>query len=92
MVNVSTSLNNLNTKVDDSDVGKFKTAPEDLKKLSDSVDNEVAENTKFNALEAKVNDLEKKIPDTTTLIHLNQYNTYKEKNGDVDKKYQMQVV
>ena len=41
-------------------------------------------------LETKVNSLEKKIPDATTLIHINQYNTDKQnldkKIGDVDKK------
>ena len=91
MVNVSTSLNNLITKEDDLDFGKLKTAPVDLKKLSDVVDNEVAKNTKFNTLKTKVNNLEKKIPDATTLIrHINQYNTDKQnlekKIRDVDKK------
>ena len=57
------------------DVSKLKTVPVDLKKLSDVVDNEVVKNAKFNTLETKVNNLEKKIPDATTLIHINQYNT-----------------
>ena len=95
LVNVSTSLNNLKTKIDDLDVGKLKTVPIDLKKLSDVVDN-VVKNTKFNTLKTKVNTLGKKIPDATTLIHINQYNTDKQnlgkKFGDVDKKYQTQVV
>ena len=64
MVNVPTSLNNLKTKVDDLDVGKLKTFPEDLKKLSDVVDNEVVKNTKLNTLKEKVN--RKKIPDAST--------------------------
>ena len=55
-----TSLNILKTKVDDLDIGKFTTAPVDLKKLSSAVDNEVAKNTKFNTLKTKVNNLEKK--------------------------------
>ena len=67
-----------------------------MKNLGDIVDNEVIKNTKFNTLKTKVNNLEKKILDATTLIHINQYNTDKqnlEKNiGDVDKKHQMQVV
>ena len=71
----------------------MKTAPADLKNLSDVVDNEFVRSTKFNTLVAKVNNLEKKIPDATTLIHINQYNTDKQnlvkKLGDVDKKYQM---
>ena len=37
LVNVPTSLNNLRAKVDDLDVPKLKTAPVDLKKLSDVV-------------------------------------------------------
>ena len=74
LTNVPTNLNNLKTKVDDLDVGNLKTFPVDLKKLSD-VDNEVVKNTKFNTPKAKVNNLENKIPDATTLIHINQYNT-----------------
>ena len=96
LVNVPTSLNNLKINADDLDVGKFKTAPVGLKKLSDVVDNELVKSTKFNALKTKVNRLEKKIPDATTLIHINQYNIGKQnlekKIGDVDKKYQIQVV
>ena len=45
-----------------------------MKKSNAVVDNEVAKNTKFNALKTKVNNLEKEITDTTTLIHINQYN------------------
>ena len=48
------------------------------KKISDVKDNEVAKNKQFNTLKTKVNNLEKKIPDTTTLIHTNQYNTDKQ--------------
>ena len=86
LVNVSTSLNNLKTKVDVLDVSKLKTVPVYLKKISDVVDNEVAKNTKFNTVKTKVNNLEKKIPDATTLIHINQENTdkrnLKKKIGD----------
>ena len=70
-VNVPTSFNNLKTKADDLDVGKLKTVPVYLKKLSDVVDNKGVKNTKLNTLKAKVNNLEKKIPDATTLIHIN---------------------
>ena len=90
LTNVATSLNNLKTKVDDLDVGKLKTVPLDLNKLSDAVDNGVVKNTKFYTLETKVNNLDKKISDGTTLIHINQYNTDKKtlekKIEDVDKK------
>ena len=56
----------------------MKTVPVDWKKLSDVVDNEVIKNTKFITLKAKVNNLEKKIPDGTSLIQINQYNTDKQ--------------
>ena len=75
---VPTSLINLKTKVDNLDIGKLETFPVDLKKLSDVVDNEVVKNTKFDTLKAKLNSLEKKIPDATTLIHISQYNTNKQ--------------
>ena len=55
LVNVPISLNNLKRNVDDLDV----------------VDNEVVKNTKFNTLKTNVNNLEKKIPDATTIIHIN---------------------
>ena len=90
LVNVPTSLNNLKTKVDDLDVGKLKTVPIDLKKLSDVVANEFVKNTKLNTLITKVNSLEKTVPDATTLIHINQYNTDKQnlekKIGEIDNK------
>ena len=54
MVNVPTSLNNLKIKVDDLYVGKLKTM--DLRK--------------FNTLKTQINNLEKKILDPTTLIHI----------------------
>ena len=83
-------MNNLKTKVDDLDVGKLKNVPVDLKKLGNVVDNKVVKSKKFSMLRTKVNNLEKKIPDATTLIHINQYNTDKQnlnkKIGDVDKK------
>ena len=51
---------------------------------------DVVKNTKFITLKTKVNSLENKIPDATTLIHINQYNAGKQslekKIGDVDKK------
>ena len=67
-----------------------------MKKLSDVIDTEVVKNTKCNTLKTKVNSLEKKIPDATTLMHINQYITDKQilekKIGGVDKKYQIRVV
>ena len=59
MINVPTSLYNLKTKVDDLDIGKLKTIPVDLKKLSNIVGKQVVKNRKFNTLKTKVNNLEK---------------------------------
>ena len=70
--NVATSFKNLKTNVDDVDVGKLENLPVDLKKLTDIVDSEVVKNIKFNTLNTKVNNLEKKTPDVTTLIHVKQ--------------------
>ena len=73
--NVPNSLNNLKTKIDDVDVGELRSVPVDLEKLSNVVDNEVVidfiKNRKFNTLKTKVNNLEKKISDKNTLIHIN---------------------
>ena len=95
LTNFPTRLNNLETDVDDLDVGRLKTVPVGLKKLSDVVENEIVKSTKFNTLKTKIIDLEKKTPDETTLIRINQYNTDKQnldKNiGDVGEKYQIQV-
>ena len=55
-------------KEDELDVGKLKTVPAYLKKLSDVFDNEIVENTKFNKRKTKLNSLEEKIPDATNLI------------------------
>ena len=88
MVNFSTGLDNWKTKVDVLDVGKLKTVSIYLKKLSDVVSKKVVKNTKRSKLNTKVNNLEKKIPDATNLIHINQYNTDKKvwKKRDLDKK------
>ena len=72
MLKVSTGLNNLKTKVDALDVGKMKTVPKDLKKISNIVDKKVVKNTKFNTLNTKVNNLVKKLPDASTLTQTNQ--------------------
>ena len=57
-------------KVDYLDVGKLKAVLVDFIKLGDAVDNEVVNNTKFNTLERKVNNLDKTIPDANTLLHI----------------------
>ena len=94
MIIVPIRLNNLKAKVVNLHVGKLKTVPVDLKILSNVVDNGVVKNTKYNTL--KTNYLDKKIPDATTLIHINQYNTDEQNLAkqieDVTKKHQIQVV
>ena len=44
-INVPTSLNNLETKINGLYAGKLKTVPIVLEKLSDVVDNELVKNT-----------------------------------------------
>ena len=93
MVNVTTTLNNLKTTLNDLSVGKLKTVP--VPNLIDVVDNEVIKNIKLNILKTRVNNLENKISDASTSIYINECNTDKEnleKNRDVRKKYQIQVV
>ena len=60
MPDVPTDLNNKKTKVDDLDVGKLKTVPIDLKKLSNVVSRDIFKGTKLNKLNIKVNDFGKK--------------------------------
>ena len=77
-VNVSTCLSTLKAKVDDLNVDKLKIVIMDLKKLSDVTSKEIVIITKFNKLNTKVSNLENKIPDATTVIHINQYNIDKQ--------------
>ena len=58
------------------DVGKWKIIPIDLKKLSDD----------FNTLKTKIQSLERKIPDATTLTPISQYNTDKQ---NLEKKMEI---
>ena len=69
LTNVSTSLNILKTKV--HNLGQIM--------FCNAVDNEVIKSKKFNTLKAKVNSLEKKIPDVSEMEIL-------------IKKYQIHVV
>ena len=48
MKNVLSSLNNLKSKVDKSDIGKLETTPVDLGKLSNVVKNDVVKKTEYN--------------------------------------------
>ena len=62
--NVSTNLSNLKSEVDKSDVHKLVPVPVDLSKLSNVVKNYVVEKYTYNA---KVKNIEDKIPDITNL-------------------------
>ena len=77
-----TNLATLKTEVDKIDVDKLKTVPDDLTKLSDVVKNEVVKKTDFsadtyvtrtkfstdtNALDDKIDKVEKKIPNISSL-------------------------
>ena len=62
--NVPTNLNNLKSKVDKLDVDKLVPVPVDLSKLSNVVKNEVVKKTEYNA---KIKNIEEKIPDITNL-------------------------
>ena len=81
-------MNNVKTKVDDLDVHKSKNVPLDLKKLSYVGSKKVVKNTKFNKLNTKVK--KKKIPDRSTLININQYNTDTRRQS-LEKKLSMLI-
>ena len=57
----------------------MKTVPIHLKILSDVVTKEVVKKTVYSKLNAKINNLERKIPDASTLIQTNQF-------GDAEDK------
>ena len=65
LLNAPNGLNNLKSYEDYLDADKLNTVTTALKKLNDVVSKEVVTNTKFNKLNAKVNNLENKI-----LMHL----------------------
>ena len=72
MVHVATGLNNLNTKVGKFDVADLKTIP-----ISDVMSKQIVSDTTFNTLNVKINSLEKKIPDASTLVQTNQWSLEK---------------
>ena len=67
MKNVPTNLSNLKTEVDKSDVDKLVPGPTDLSKLSDVVKNEFVKKDVYNA---KIKNIEDKIPDIINLAAL----------------------
>ena len=61
---VPSNLNNLKSKVDKLDIEKLETTAVDLSKLSNAVKNDVVKKDVYNA---KVKNIEGKIPDITNL-------------------------
>ena len=53
--------------------------------------NEVVKNTKSNILNVKVNNLDKKLSNASTLIHINQCNTGKQNLAKKNKKWEMLI-
>ena len=66
---LKTNLANLKSEVDKLDVGKLKTIPTDLSKLSDLVKNDVVKKTDYNKLVAKVDNI-----NTNGLVKKTDYN------------------
>ena len=66
MKNVPSNLSNLKSKVDKLDVDKLVPVPVDLSKLSDAVKNDVVKEDVYNA---KIKNIEDKIPDITNLAN-----------------------
>ena len=64
MKNAPSNLGNLKSKVDKLDVDKLVPVPVDLSKLSDVVKNDVVKKDVYNA---KIKNIEDKIPDITNL-------------------------
>ena len=64
MKNILTNLNNLKSKVDKLDVDKLATTPVDFSKLSYAVKIDVVKKDVYNA---KIKNMEDKIPDITNL-------------------------
>ena len=68
MKNLPGNLNNLNSKVDKLDFDKLVPVPADLSKLSDVVKSDVVKKDVYNA---KIKNIEDKIPYITNLATLN---------------------
>ena len=83
MVNVSTDLNDLKTKVDELDVNgnQLETVTIELKILGHVVSKEIFK---------KINQVKKKNPDASTLIQKKQYNT-DQKNLEKKKDFENKI-
>ena len=73
---LKTNLANLKTEVDKLDIDKLVPVPTDLSKLSDVVKNDVVKKTDYNA---KITEIENKIPDTSNLATKTLLNTVENK-------------
>ena len=71
-----TNLANLKSEVDKLDIDKLVPVPVDLSKLSDFVKNDVVKNTDYNA---KITEIENKIPDISNLVANTALNTVENK-------------
>ena len=72
LVSLLNNLSKLKTKVDKLDIDKLAPVPTDLSKLSDVVKNEVVKKTEYNA---KIKNIEDKIPDISNLATKTNVNT-----------------
>ena len=69
---LKTNLANLKTEVDKLDIDKLVPAPTDLTKLSNVIKNDVIKKTDYNA---KITEIENKLPDISGLVKKTDYNT-----------------
>ena len=76
---LKTNLANLKTEVDKLDIDQLVPVPVDLSKLSDVVKNDVVKKTDYNA---KIAEIENKIPDITKLATKTALNTVENKIPD----------
>ena len=80
-----TNLASLKTEIDKIDVGKLKTVPADLAKLSNVVKNYVVKKTEYNKLFTKVDNI-----DTTRFVLKTKYekdgSDFEDKISKIDKK------
>ena len=74
---LKTNLANLKTEVDKLDIDKLVPVPVVLSKLSDVIENDVIEKTDYNA---KITEVENKIPDFTNLATKTALNTVENKS------------
>ena len=77
---LKTNLANSKTEVDKLDIDKLVSAPVDLSKLSDAVKNDVIKKTYYNA---KIVEIENKIPDISNLARKTALNTIENKIPNV---------